>query len=363
MSNRDDLSRALPEMPPPRPAQRRAAIDAAMARFDGHMLPETAGAALSHAGPSRRWPQLSALAAMALAGVVSFSLWNEGDPRESPLPSGPASEQAVNASVADRPTPAPRKIAEAEAVMTPAAPSTKSAPERAARAPAAPDAPRDAEDAAPPPAAVYAPAPPPPPAAAPPARATAQATMDSVVAEDVGARPGAEGIVVTGARTRSEAPPRSWSAARAPKADAAANRGDWNACTIGDPARSLAACRTVVDPAASGTQGRANAHIADGLRHAWAGDAGGATAAFDRAIALSGRSSLAFLNRGLARERDGDMRGALADLNKAVRLSPASARAYYHRSLVRERTGDSSGARADAKRALALDPAYRAVVH
>jgi hypothetical protein len=216
----------------------------------------------------------------------------------------------------------------------------------------------------------YSAPPPPPPsgapstAPAPAAQSAARASVDGVIAADVGAFPDEEVVVSgTGAARPSRARSGSPSTEASLQAHAATIRGDWNACTIADPARNLIVCRAVVDPAAPGSKGRADAQIADGLNRAWAGDARGAAAAFDRAIDLAGKSSLAYLNRGLVRERSGDLRGALADLNKAVRLSPRSARAYYHRSLVRERSGDSSGARADAKRALALDPTYQVVIH
>ena len=64
----DDLARQLPDPPPPRPAARRAALDAAMARFDGVEAP----------APPRRQPParvgwrlrpgpVGALASIALA--------------------------------------------------------------------------------------------------------------------------------------------------------------------------------------------------------------------------------------------------------------------------------------------------------
>ncbi|HVJ01866.1 MAG TPA: tetratricopeptide repeat protein [Sphingomonas sp.] len=186
--------------------------------------------------------------------------------------------------------------------------------------------------------------------------------MDTITADDIGAFPGSGDVVVTG--TRMRAPPRAQSRSQEAslRARASVERGDWNACTIDDPARSLVACPWAGEPAGPGKDREADAQIADGLKRAWSGDLRGAIAAFGRAIEREDQSWLAYLNRGLARERSGDRRGALADLDRAVRLSPESARAYYHRSLLRERIGDGSGASADAKRALALDPAYRAVI-
>jgi tetratricopeptide (TPR) repeat protein len=130
-------------------------------------------------------------------------------------------------------------------------------------------------------------------------------------------------------------------------------RGDWNACTVQDPARNLAACRSLI-----GRRGPAAAHLSEGLASAWRGDDDQAIAAFTRAIAADPRSALAHLNRALARQRAGDNNGALADLNSAVRLSPRSARHYYHRALLLRERGDLARARADEARALQLNRAY-----
>lgn len=369
MSERDALSLGLPDAPPPRPAQRRAAIDRALARFDGQEAATLASAGGSRGGLRWLWPQFSAAATVVLVGVVSLSLLNSGEYREASLPRRPASAATERTA----PSQAPRQALR-EAVPT--APAAVLPSERVSAAPSAPVVQRPAKAVAPPAALVaeaisrvpgvsYAPAPPappPPPAPAPPTQSVDRENVDSIVANDIGALPDAERIVVTGARTQGAAQARSWSDELLPKARGTTDRGDWNACTIDDPARSLSACRMMVDPATPGDEGRADAQIADGLSHAWGEDARGAAAAFDRAIDLTGRSWVAFLNRGLIRERSGNRRGALADLDRAVRLSPRSASAYYHRSLVRERSGDRSGARADARRALALDPAYRAVI-
>lgn len=171
-----------------------------------------------------------------------------------------------------------------------------------------------------------------------------------------------EGIVVTGARVRSPRRAEAEQSRRRPMAKASAARGDWNACTVNDPNPDLGACKPLVDPAASGAPGRAAARTADGLTRAWAGDMGGAIAAFDQAIGQSRNASFAYLNRGLAHERRGETAKALADLDRAVRYAPKSARAYYQRSLLHARRGDIARAAADAERAVKLDPRYRAVV-
>jgi hypothetical protein len=180
------------------------------------------------------------------------------------------------------------------------------------------------------PIATAPPAPPPPPPA------------------EMAAESGVNEIVVTG--MRRAAPARS------------VGRGDWNACTVNDPNRSLAACRKLVDPATKGAAGRAAARLADGLSQAWQGDLDGAISAFDQAIAIEPRQSLAYLNRGLAYQRSGDLDRAIADLDRAVKYARGSARAYYNRSLLLRQRGDTRRATADENRAVSLDLRYQAVV-
>jgi Tfp pilus assembly protein PilF len=147
-------------------------------------------------------------------------------------------------------------------------------------------------------------------------------------------------IVVTGSRVRRAAP---------------AAAAFENSCTLDDPTHSLAACGRQVDPGRSGTAGRADARIADGLTRAWQGDLDGARAAFDQAIALDPHRPLAWLNRGLARQRSGDMDGALADLDRAVRLAPDDARTYHARAQLLRQRGDARRATTDERRAAELD--------
>jgi tetratricopeptide (TPR) repeat protein len=139
-------------------------------------------------------------------------------------------------------------------------------------------------------------------------------------------------------------------------------RGDWNACTVDDPSRSLRGCAGLVDPRARGEAGRAGAGMADGLALAWRGDFNGAIRTFDAVIAATPRSSFAYLNRGQAKLRNGDPDGALADLDRAVRYAPRTARAYYNRSLVLRQKGDLRRARADEARAVDLDERYAPLV-
>jgi tetratricopeptide (TPR) repeat protein len=153
------------------------------------------------------------------------------------------------------------------------------------------------------------------------------------------AREEGNNIVVTGTRTT-----RNLYASR---------RGDWNACTVNDPARSLARCRRQIEAA-----GKAGASLSQGLSRAWEGDSAGAIESFDAAIAADPRSSFFYLNRGLVLARDGETDRAIADLDKAVRFGSASARAYYNRGLVLRARGDTKRADRDQARAVDLDPDY-----
>jgi tetratricopeptide (TPR) repeat protein len=161
----------------------------------------------------------------------------------------------------------------------------------------------------------------------------------------------ADEVIVTARRVESTSNWKASAPPRLPQARRTSKPGDWNACTVNDPARSLGGCSEL-----------ASGHVAEGLSRAWQGDLEGAIAEFDQAIAASQQSGFAHLNRGLAYERKGDRDRALADLDRAVQQAPNSARAYYNRSLVLYRKGEKSRAGADADRAIELDPRYAAVI-
>ena len=348
----DDLALSLPEPPPPAPARREAAIGEALRRFDaiGAASSRAAGRAPRWAGISR--PQAGALVAAGLVALIGVPVAWMSVSRPSAVvrhetltradrpaalnsaapmpPAGPAPPAAATARpAASEPKPviaaptlsAPVELARADAAPSPQAiRAEKNDVARAERGAQL----ADAVVAPPPLVAMVAPAAP----AAPPAEAAAGQDM-----------------VVTAQRR----------AARQPVA-----RGDWNACTVDDPRRSLSGCRRLVDP---GSAGRAAAHLADGLSRAWQGDLDGAIAAFDQAIALAPRLSFAYLNRGLAHRHRGELDQAIADLDQAVRHAPGAARGYYHRSVLLRERGDADRARADEDRAVGIDPRYDAVVN
>jgi hypothetical protein len=152
-------------------------------------------------------------------------------------------------------------------------------------------------------------------------------------------------IVVTGSRI-------SASAAKA------ARRGDWNICTVNDPARSLERCKRQIGQNAQGDMGRAAARIEDGLTKAWAGDEAGAIRAFDAAIDIRPKLAFAYLNRGMAYARLGESERAVKDFDQAINYAPYDARAYYQRSVALRALGKDARAVTDAERAVSLDRQY-----
>jgi len=363
VTNEDDRL-SLPQPPPPAPARREAAIAAAMRRFDaGDAVADASEVPTSrpHRSIFRR-PQIGILVAASLVAVIGAPLaWRTATQKTTP-----ATELAArNLKTFDveEPPPAakpPGIVFEPQGIAPPPitatdVPEGKVEAEEAAAPPtlvegktareAAPDdrhelavAQLDARAAA-----MMAPpaAPAPPPAvmkAEAPTAAGARADRASPI----------DNIVVTAAKRRGKAVP---------------TRGDWNICTIDDPQQSLAACKSLINPAAKGLKGKAAAHIADGLSFAWAGDMGRAVAAFSDAIAIAPRSSIAYLNRALVYRRQGDEHGALADLDESVRLAPGSARAYYHRSQVQSELGNEKAADSDEQRAIDLDERYEVLVN
>lgn len=343
-----DKKAALPDPPPPRPDRREAAIEAALSRFDA---PGAARPPERRARPAwvlRNRQQLGALVAATLVAVICLPvLWVViGNPRpEESTVALDTFEHMPNLETSSTAATVPsegRDTLADTAREEPAAIATAPAEEREARAdaapvPAPPPPPVPIEiSPAPPPAIVALPAPaaPPPPPAPMAERAPAAA------------RAQAEAVAISGFRERK----------------AAASRGDWNACTLDDPARSLSLCADRVDPAARGARGRASAFLADGLLHGWQGDLDAAIAAFSRAIAADPHLADAYLNRGLAYQAKRDLDRARADLDRAVDYAPSAARTYHARSLLLRERGKTRQADKDEDRALKLDPAYEAVI-
>ncbi|WP_375195345.1 tetratricopeptide repeat protein [Sphingobium sp.] len=352
MAGKDDLGLSLPDPPPPAPARREAAIEAALARFDGE--PHAA-----HIAAPRRWRPVmqrhylgTALALSLLALIVAPVTWMEMPRREASLPlrsiaNPPGSRpQADVMAVPAPPVDVQQEPPTVEAERSPQ--QAVSAPPAIAQAPASsppppPPAQKASEPAPPPPVEHAMTA---PPAAAPPPPAPAMAANAGIAAKRsrmAGESEDAREIVVTSARIDPTL---------------LRGRGDWNACTVQDPKRDVALCKKLIDPHARGDRASVNAHMADGLVHAWQGDWGGAIAAFDKAVEVAPKSAEAYLNRGLAYQAQGDDDRALADLDRAVHYAPNAARGYYHRSLLQKQRGDDGRADADRDRAAQLDSRY-----
>lgn len=359
MTGDNDLKALLPDPPPPAPKRRDAAIDVALARFDGVSPPADRDGKPVH--PSRwvllRRPQAGLLATAALVAAISLPfIWTRPD-----LPQSAADEQPSLRIDDTRSAPkldvaaAPQADFAVAPLSAPAKPSDKN------------DSPSPGESAAPPAKrmelAQAAPPPPPPPPAPPPPAMQANVRGDIVVQGRAVARPVADTPVAVSAISSEKAADSAGSivvtGARIAKS---VTPGDWNACTLNDPRQDLSRCRKQVRSGSKNARTQAEASLAEGLEHGWAGDAGEAITAFDRAIGVAPQLSVAWLNRGLAHDRRGNLDQAIADLDQAVRYAPRAARGYYQRSLLLRKSGKIARARADEKRAVELDPRYADVI-
>lgn len=373
MAGDDDLKASLPDPPPPASARRDAAIEEAMRRFEGKP-PSTKPASKPRNEGWGAWiwrPQVGGLATIGLMVLIGVpAAWMTANHEKemasqkstlptskvAPMASSVPGNQAVASigpkafkasSVPTSGSTSPPIIGEeprAEASAKPnliASPSVVAAP--VVSTPAAPietasDDYRAEFRSAP---SATAPLPPPPAISTPAPIAPVQMAADR-------AHMAARDVVVTGSHVPARRP----------------GRGDWNACTVDDPSRSLSLCDHLIDISAPSPAGVAAAHVTDGLLRAWHGDMGGAIQAFDAAIAVAPRLPQAYLNRSLAYAHNGDERRALDDANKAVRYAPGagSAQAYYNRSILLRRQGKIDKAKADEIRAIEIDPTYEAAI-
>jgi tetratricopeptide (TPR) repeat protein len=379
MGMEDDIAASLPQAPVPAPARRAAAIEQALQRFDAAGTPPPMPARRPGAAWSAPWPtwlgapQAGALVAAALIAVVGVPVaW---DSLRDPSAADSRDRRSEAVEQAAGPIAAADAVERADASQPPL--PAELAPKQAAPAPEAGIATETAPASAPVQLAQAAPVPAvPAPSAARVAEKRDLAADGIEIASAVPAPSADSQIVVTGSRIARPSLEAASPMAVIDAADAdgeassvvvtgtrrssgrGSGRGDWNACTVDDPGRSLAACRKLVDPAATGPAGRAAAHLADGLALAWGGDLSGAISAFDRALEVAPQSAFAYLNRGIAYRRSGDLERSHADLDRAVRHAPHAARGYYQRSLLLRQKGDVAGARADERRAAKLDRRY-----
>ena len=373
MTDDDDIRAILPEMPPPAPKPRDAAIAAALIRFDARSEGNDAQTYKQKSPPaswrnkiSRPYAALIAATLVAVTISVPFALQNPGpfappamdgtSPSASAVTAGsetaPPSEPATKPALPSPPNETgsvSKDEMSAETYDIAQNTVSEKAVQAAAAAPAlaAPPAP------APPP-----PAPPPPPMVANEApkmglqrRASsqnAQAPSPAVaIASAAEAYSDEDSVIVTGSRVSR---------------DKSRTRGDWNACTVNDPIQAIARCRKLADKAEKGVRSQAETHLFDGLNYAWSGRLDKAIAAFDAALLVAPNLPAAYLNRGLVYDRLGRTEDAIADLNRAVSYAPRSARSYYNRSVILRKYGDPKRALSDERQAVRLDSRYQQVL-
>jgi tetratricopeptide (TPR) repeat protein len=136
--------------------------------------------------------------------------------------------------------------------------------------------------------------------------------------------------------------------------------------------RGLGTCfgsPSTTDPTADFEQGKsllthpatAIEYVMRGTAHAQLGDADGAIADYDRAIAIAPRLLLAYNNRGNLRQYLGNMAGAIADFSQVLKIDSQSAIAYNNRAIIYTQSGQFALAIADFNKAIELQPDFVSV--
>lgn len=102
-------------------------------------------------------------------------------------------------------------------------------------------------------------------------------------------------------------------------------------------------------------------YVMRGTAQAQLGDAEGAIADYDRAIAIDPRLLLAYNNRGNLRQHLGNMAGAIADFSQVLKIDSHSAIAYNNRAIIYTQSGQYAPAIADFTKAIELQPDFISV--
>ncbi|WP_295615925.1 tetratricopeptide repeat protein [Chamaesiphon sp. GL140_3_metabinner_50] len=102
-------------------------------------------------------------------------------------------------------------------------------------------------------------------------------------------------------------------------------------------------------------------YVMRGTAQAQLGDAEGAIADYDRAIAIDPRLLLAYNNRGNLRQYLGNMAGAIADFSQVLKIDSHSAIAYNNRAIIYTQSGQYAPAIADFTKAIELQPDFISV--
>jgi len=137
----------------------------------------------------------------------------------------------------------------------------------------------------------------------------------------------------------------------APSGRAHANRGQVRQ-RAGDAAGALAD----YERALALESGNVAAHANRGILLMERGDVAAAGVAFESALARDPRNGPALVGRALVRHRHGDLVGAIADCDAAVAVNSADAIARGNRGYFRQQQGDIERARTDYEAALRIDP-------
>ncbi|HZU98004.1 MAG TPA: protein kinase, partial [Planctomycetota bacterium] len=115
---------------------------------------------------------------------------------------------------------------------------------------------------------------------------------------------------------------------------------------------------TTASPAAVSSLARAQAErfSESSYRKFQQHDLEGALADADHAIERDPTLSIAWTNRGIAREAKGDLDGAEADFTHSIELNPDRPIPWNNRASIRQKRGDFRAALDDLEHAMALDP-------
>lgn len=350
----DDIRAILPELPPPAPNPRKAAISAALARFDG-MPPAPVQK------PRSEWtlwwaklnrPQVGLIAAAAVVAAISFPF-----ALQKPVPGSPVTRESTPPRAQDTESFDGQEASSSSAPISALEPPSEELNAVAGNQPIVP--PKNSSQAERPIGIAQA-APAAPPSAVREDESAAIVVQGRAVTQNLQDVPLAVSAVSSEKISRDESAIVVTSSRKA--AARPVPRGDWNACTVNDPRRTLTRCQKLASNAAKAIRSQAESYLSEGLQQAWDGQLDKAIEAFDAAIRIAPDLSAAYLNRGLIHDQQGNGEAAIADLNLAVRFSPQAARAYYNRSMLLRKYGELKRAQADEQRAIKLDARYEAIL-
>jgi tetratricopeptide (TPR) repeat protein len=101
-----------------------------------------------------------------------------------------------------------------------------------------------------------------------------------------------------------------------------------------------------------------NTYLAEGKEDYDKGHWDAAIEDFTKVLAINPRASVAFSNRGAARQAQGDLEGAIADYSQAIEIDPKLIPAFFGRGNAKMARNDLDGAIADYTQAVDLNPKF-----